>query len=234
MRYVADFGLLSPVDRHRLADLTRQFAERWSWEPAKGFDLTPAMVAAIAGNAALLTLGLDEHALDNVRAVIVHRGTVRTSGPRSGPVDGVVSDEPEYLAGEAHQHRGPVLLSWSAVHRKTRRYNNGYNVVLHEFAHKLDMADGMIDGTPDLGDAHLRERWIRVCTAEYESVQRGLADHVLRPYAGSDVGEFFAVATESFFNQPVRLREHHRHLYDVFADFYGQDPAGRRHALAHR
>jgi hypothetical protein len=100
------------------------------------------------------------------------------------------------------------------------------NVVFHEFAHQLDMLDGTVDGTPPLVDAGLRERWVQVCTREYQAIRRG-DDHLLRSYAGTDPGEFFAVATEMFFTKPAALAEQHPALYDVLREFYRQHPASR-------
>ncbi len=97
----------------------------------------------------------------------------------------------------------------------------------HEFAHKLDMDDGTVDGTPVLASPEERQRWIDVCTAVYDDLQEGRAGAVLDPYAGVNPGEFFAVATEAFFDQPLELEHHHPDLYDVLRSFYRQDPAAR-------
>jgi Mlc titration factor MtfA (ptsG expression regulator) len=120
-----------------------------------------------------------------------------------------------------------VIVAWDAARAGGRHPERGQNVVLHEFAHKLDMLDDMIDGTPPLPDRAARQRWIEVCTAEYERVRAGLGGHLLWSYAGVNPGEFFAVATEVFFTRPIELREQKPALYEVFADYYGQDPAGR-------
>jgi Mlc titration factor MtfA (ptsG expression regulator) len=100
-------------------------------------------------------------------------------------------------------------------------------VVLHEFAHKLDMLDGTLDGTPPLADQAQRERWIEVCTRIYRAVEIGEGGDALRSYAGIDAAEFFAVATETFFDRPNLLREEHPDLYECLRDFYRQDPATR-------
>jgi Mlc titration factor MtfA (ptsG expression regulator) len=101
------------------------------------------------------------------------------------------------------------------------------NVVWHEFAHKLDMLDGTVDGTPPLADEVAMAEWVRVCTPEYERLRDGLPDPLLRSYGGTNTGEFFAVATEVFFGRPVDLRELKPELYRVLAGFYRQDPARR-------
>jgi Mlc titration factor MtfA (ptsG expression regulator) len=88
------------------------------------------------------------------------------------------------------------------------------------------MLDGMVDGTPPLADDEARERWIEICTREFQSV-RDDDEHLLRDYAGADPGEFFAVATEVFFTRPAELRDQHAELYDILAGFYCQDPAAR-------
>lgn len=96
----------------------------------------------------------------------------------------------------------------------------------HEFAHQLDMIDGTTDGTPPIADAVQRARWIEVCTTEYRALRRG-ADHVLRPYAATDPGEFFAVATEQFFSQPIPISDEAPALYEVLCELHRQDPAER-------
>ena len=108
--------------------------------------------------------------------------------------------------------------------------------MLHEFAHKIDMHDGVLDGTPLLPDDDERQRWVDVCTAHYDAVRDGDPEAFLRSYAGTNPGEFFAVATETFFTRPVDLAARHPDLYGVFAAFYRQDPArtGSRLRRAHR
>jgi Mlc titration factor MtfA (ptsG expression regulator) len=99
-------------------------------------------------------------------------------------------------------------------------------VVFHEFAHKLDMLDGTVDGTPPLATTEDLQRWVRVCTAAYEEVVQGRGGRSLRSYAGVNPAEFFAVATEAFFDDPHLLCREHPELYAVLGDFYRQDPAG--------
>jgi Mlc titration factor MtfA (ptsG expression regulator) len=120
-----------------------------------------------------------------------------------------------------------VLLAWDAVRRDTRHPGTGHNVVVHEFVHKLDMLDGMIDGTPPLGDEQLR-RWVEVCTTEYRDLRAGEADPLLSDYGATNPGEFFAVAAEVFFDRSVEMAALKPDLYGVFRDYFGQDPAARR------
>ncbi|MET0158824.1 MAG: M90 family metallopeptidase, partial [Acidimicrobiales bacterium] len=111
--------------------------------------------------------------------------------------------------------------------RDTRLPTRGHNVVFHEFAHKLDMLDGIVDGTPPLPDQATVDQWVAVCTSEYEALRAGTAGPLLRPYAGTNPAEFFAVATEVFFVQPVELQAEKPDLYAVLSGFYRQDPAAR-------
>ena len=128
--------------------------------------------------------------------------------PRRGE-DGVVSAGPRTLAGEAWQH-GPVILAWDDVLAGAEDERDGHNVVLHEFAHKLDAEDGAVDGTPDLGPSARYAEWARVLSTEYRRLRRDAAEgrrSVLDRYGAEDPAEFFAVATETFFEEPVLLRK---------------------------
>lgn len=200
---------------------------RKRWEAARGVELTEEMRVVIAAEACLLVLGLDIESYRDVAAIIVHPTTVTLRGERAGPARGVVTSSPLPIQGQAHARRGPVIIAWDAARADARHPASGRNVVVHEFAHKLDMVDGLIDGTPSLPDASARQHWIDVCTAEYELLRAGHDDPLLRPYAAVNPAEFFAVATEAFFDLPGAMREHKPALYGVLQDFYQQDPAGR-------
>jgi Mlc titration factor MtfA (ptsG expression regulator) len=131
--------------------------------------------------------------------------------------------------GEAHQ-RGPIVLAWDAVKKAGRHPERGHNLVVHEFAHKLDLLDGAVDGVPPLGSAEEYQRWSDVCRAEYRALE--LRAEQGRPgpldtYGLVSPGEFFAVATEAFFDQPLALQRQHPALYEVLQNFYRQDTARR-------
>ncbi len=215
---------LTPDELDRMRMLVARFVHRTRWEAANGFRLTEEIRVSIAAQASMLLLGLDLDGYDDVTSVIVHPSTVRLRGEYS--LGGSMrSSGVQHLAGQAH-YRGPVVLSWSAARRGARFPEGGQNVVYHEFAHQLDMLDGVVDGTPPLADEAARERWIEVCTTAYDAV-RAQGSPVLRPYAGTNPAEFFAVATEVFFNRPLEVRDHEPALYAELRAFYGQDPAAR-------
>ena len=131
--------------------------------------------------------------------------------------------------GEAWQG-GPVVLAWDSVLRGARDAKDGHNVVFHEFAHKLDMLTGAADGVPPLTDKLTHARWVEALQAEYDELkrdaERGLKTFLSR-YALTNGAEFFAVATEYFFEQPKQMRDDHGAMYEVLSAFYRQDPAQR-------
>lgn len=225
---------LGADERSRLERLASRFIAAKRWEAANGFELTEAMQVLIAAEACLLLLGFDDpaepdHAFGlyrGVGTVLVHPTTLVLEGQRATGTAGLVSSDPYAILGQA-QFGGPTILAWDAVSREARHPGRGENVVYHEFAHKLDMLDGVIDGTPPLVEGEARERWIDVCTREFRALSRGTAGTLLRDYGAENPGEFFAVATEVFFTKPVAMRAEKPELYDVLRGFYGQDPAAR-------
>lgn len=229
-RRSAQWRLLDGDERVRLGELADHLLRTKRWEAARGLELTDEVRTLVAGHAALLGLGLDESRYDAVRAVVIRRGALRKPPPTPtwGPVGGVVDGSPSMLDGEAHDGHGPLMVNWTSFRREAANLRLGRDVVLHEFAHKLDMNDLSIDGTPLLANADHRQRWVEVCGREFDALQDGPdPDGVLRSYAGTSPAEFFAVTTEVFFTRATDLAQHKPALYEVFATFYGQDPASR-------
>ena len=221
--------MLEPAELERMESLVATFFHRTRWEAANGFDLTEDLRVLISAQASMLLLGLEIDEYPQLTSVIVHPSTVRLHGDHAAG-GGLRASGTQTLAGQAH-YQGPVVLSWAAARRGARFPASGQNVVYHEFAHQLDMLDGITDGTPPLGDDAARERWVEVCTAAYDSV-RAQGSPVLRSYAGTNPAEFFAVATEVFFNRPLEVREHELALYAELQGFYHQDPAARAERFA--
>ena len=216
---------LTDAERERLEYLALGLMVDLTWEAANGFEITEDIQVTIAADAAVIILGLPDDSFRRIHTVLVHPTTVVMQGEHS-QVQGLVSDGPMPILGQA-QLGGPVLIVWDAVLAEARHPGSGHNVVFHEFAHQLDMLDGAIDGTPPMGSVEQSQRWVEVCTSVYEQVVEGRAGKVLRSYAGVNPAEFFAVATEAFFDDPVELRREHPDLYGVLTDFYQQDPATR-------
>ena len=223
---VAHWAHLDTDERDRLAELIEAIVTTRRWEAANGFELTDEVRTVIAAQAGLLILGLDLAAYDDVGTIIVHPSTMRFRQTRRGAVAGTVVDGDVDLLGEA-SYGGPVVIAWDSARRSARHPEHGHDVVFHEFAHKLDMLDHLVDGTPRLHDQAARDRWISVCTHEFGLLRAGRGGDLVDQYGATDPAEFFAVVTEVFFNRPVELEARKPELYCVLQDFYQQDPASR-------
>lgn len=222
-RRYAHWTTLSPSELERMRMLVARFVAETEWEAARNMDVTNEVQVVIAAQASMLLLGLEIDEYFDVSSVIVHRSTVRLSGSHRSAA-GTMSDAPQHLAGQATP-KGPVVLSWSAVQRGARAPEHGQNVVYHEFAHRLDMLDGVTNGTPPLGSDTRAQRWAAAFTPAYERAVGG--ESVLRSYAATNTAEFFAVSTELFFNRPHDLAAHEPDVYAELREFFGQDPRRR-------
>jgi MtfA peptidase len=196
------------------------------WASGPKFEVTEEMKVTVAGQAAVLALGLEEpYYFDGVETIILHPRTfLYRDRPRAG--DWFFREDIP-LSGQAW-HRGPIILSWQDVLECGRNASGGHNVVVHEFAHFLDDLDGEVDGDPPLAGRERQKNWHRVTETEYRRLlgqarrnEATLLDH----YGASSRAEFFAVASECFFEQPRALRRRNDELYGVLKDFYRQDPA---------
>jgi len=228
---VAHYSVLDDAERAELHATMQVFLDEKEWEGCGGLDLTDEIRITIAAEACLLQLGLPHDYYRNVESILVYPSTVvppeRQTGvfeSVDGPVEATVP-----LLGQAFA-RGPVILVWDAVLHGARHPEQGHNVVYHEFAHKLDMLDGTADGTPPLADSGQLAEWVAVCTREFLRL-RGLADKghktFLDSYGAKNEAEFFAVATEEFFDRPITIQKHAPDLYHVLSAYYHQDPAER-------
>jgi hypothetical protein len=226
------WSVLTGDERERLEMLALSFIDAHRWEASRGFTITDEMRVLIAAQACVLLLGFQPEIAQGidpyrrVSSVIVHPSTVVMHGQRTTGTQGVMADGPYALLGEAHM-RGPVLISWAAALSDVAHPRRGRNVVIHEFAHQLDMLDGIIDGTPPLGDDDAHARWVEVCTREFQALRDGHSSPILDRYGATDQGEFFAVATELLFTRPAEMHAELPELYEVVAGFYRQDLAAR-------
>ena len=226
-RKLAVWGVLDDNERKVLEAASDWLLRHKHWEAAHGFALVDEITVTIAAQAALLVLGLSTDEYREVSAIIVYPTAMQSRGVYAGPVRGTVTDGVVPVLGEAHGRRGPVLLAWDEAREAARNPGRGQNVVFHEFAHKLDMLDDLLDGTPPLGRRGDFDRWVEVCTEAYGALRDGIDRPPLQPYGATNPAEFFAVATEAFFDVPVALEHHEPRLYEVMRDFYEQDPAAR-------
>ncbi len=224
--------MLTADEQRRLEELTISFIDGHRWEAARGFTITDEMRVLIAAQACVLLLGFREEVdqgidlYGKVSSIIVHPSTLMMSGQRSTGTQGVMADGPYMLLGEAHM-RGPVLISWAAASSDAAHPRRGRNVVIHEFAHQLDMLDGIVDGTPPIADEATHSRWVEVCTREFQALRDGTSSPILDQYGATDHGEFFAVASELLFTRPAEMQSELPDLYQVISGFYRQDLAAR-------
>jgi Mlc titration factor MtfA (ptsG expression regulator) len=225
-RELAHWQYLDDEERQALLGDADWLLRKKHWEAANGFALDDTIRLVIAAQAALLILGLTIEHYRLVSAVIIHPSGTVVRGERAGQIPGTVTDAILPIHGLAQDRRGPVVIAWDQARAAARYPERGHNVVLHEFAHKLDLLDGDFDGSPPLGPEHLVE-WEAVCVAVYDDLRRGRARPPLRRYGAVSRAEFFAVASEAFFDQPHDLASAEPRLYEVLARFYRQDPATR-------
>jgi hypothetical protein len=215
---------LTAADRARLRETALAFLASKQFHGAQGLALDDDMLLAIALQACLPVLHIGLQAYDGWVGVIVYPGDFLI--PRR-IVDeaGVLHEYEDEVLGEAWEG-GPVLLSWFADEDAPA----GVNVVIHEFAHKLDMENGGVDGLPRLRPGMSRQAWAEAFGKAYEDfcaeVDRGV-DTAIDPYGAEHPGEFFAVVSEVFFEDPLVLRGRFPAVYDQLVHFYGMDPAAR-------
>ncbi len=211
--------------QRRLHQIVQVMVVEKEWAAASGLEITVEMKVTIAGEAAVMVSGHEPpYFFDRLHTLVIHPGTVRFSPHQAARNQNLPAGDFDGIAW----HRGPVVLSWTRLRRELMGQSPGHNVVLHEFAHHLDGLCGEMDGAPPLGDAKREQQWYAVTEAEFFRLvgnarrdEATLLDH----YGASNRAEFFAVATECFFELPHELRERHRELYDTLADFYHQSPA---------
>lgn len=232
---LAFFARLSEAQRTRLVHLARIIVAEKHWEGCAGLDLTDEMKLIIAAQAALLLLGMDldparDDVFANVQTILVYPSGFVAPTPRTGP-GGVVTEGHSNL-GEAHYmgaYGGPVIVSWRHAHAGGLNGGDGHNLILHEFAHKLDYLDGVSDGTPPLRGKAEVARWREVMTAHYQDLvrraQRG-EPSLLNFYGATNPAEFFAVATETYFERGAEMRRWLPALYDLLREYYGVETDG--------
>lgn len=216
---------LTAEQRERLRALALLFLHEKSFEAARGFELDEAKCVRIAAMACLPILELGFDAYRGFKSVVVHPDEFLVRNRTIEDEDGVVHVGDDLLSGEAHE-QGPVVLAWSDIELSGR--GEGYNVIVHELAHKLDMLGGEADGVPPLhGDMRVPE-WVAAFDAAYDDVTEALErgeEPWLDPYAAEDPAELFAVCVEMFFDVPRELRAEYPEVYDQLKRYFRQDPA---------
>lgn len=217
---------LSDAERERLHGLVQVFLAEKNFEGCGGLELTDEIRLTIAAQACLLLLNLeDADYYARLRSILVYPSTVTpTYVERHNSGELAQGEEP--LLGQSWKH-GTVILSWNSVRQGAAAADDGRNVIFHEFAHQLDQETGEADGTPYLESASALRAWGEVMQEHYVGLREAVeADRktLLDEYGAENPAEFFAVATEFFFEKPVQLKRKHPALYEELQRYYGQDP----------
>lgn len=205
--------------------LTNAFLTEKEFVGCDGLVVTDEIRVTIAGLASLLLLGRRGH-YESLHSILVYPGAFWVEDEVEDEA-GVVERRRRDLSGEAWDS-SRIILSWDDVLESVRYPGEGYNVVLHEFAHHLD-AEGLGLATPPGARPRTLGAWSADLEREFEALKSAVErdEHTfLDPYAAEDPTEFFAVATEDFFERPAGLRDAHPRLHALMVEFYGVDPAG--------
>lgn len=217
---------LPEADRKELRKRIQIFVSEKHFEGLGGLELNDEIRVTIAAQACLLLLHHGEVDYPNLRSILVYPTAYQAPVMTRTP-DGVVTEGVQGRLGEAW-NRGVVVLSWRDVRFGAADIHDGHNVVLHEFAHALDMEDNVANGAPPLPRRSMYVAWARVLGQEYEQLRRDVAQAhrtIMDAYGTTNPAEFFAVATETFFEKPNSLKKKHPELYEQLRAYYRQDPA---------
>lgn len=232
---IVHYSFLSAEKKELLEQLVQIFISEKNFEGCNGQVITDEIKVVVAGHACLLVLNLPHDYYTKVESILIYPSTVKLPPRRSGIFTrGPMIARTELpIVGQAFMH-GTVMLVWDEIQKNTTHPRAGHNVVFHEFAHILDMFDGRADGTPLLPTRETYREWAEVCTRVYFDLQKKMKKGkktFLSKYAAANEAEFFAVATEYFFNRPVKMEERRPELYGVLKGFYRQDTAARQRRL---
>jgi Mlc titration factor MtfA (ptsG expression regulator) len=211
--------------RGQLRRLIKQFLHQKQFFGAGGLEITDEIRVTIAAEACMLLLNRHSAVYPMLRYIIVYPSAFIVAHEDMDEA-GVVDLRPRDLLGESW-HQGKVILAWDGVLRGAQNFLDGHNLVLHEFAHQLDSETGDADGAPLLGGAGSYRSWAEVLSEEFIELQedtrrgrRSLMDH----YGATNPAEFFAVATETFFEKPGQMAKNHTELFETLKAYYRVDP----------
>jgi hypothetical protein len=221
-----------PIYRTLPADTRQQlhrhivlFLQEKKFYGCGGLDITDEIRVTIAAEACLLLLNRATSGYGDLQAILVYPAAY--IAPREQrDSSGVVHSDTSTMLGESWSS-GRLILSWDDVQRGARNFTDGHNVVLHEFAHQLDQESGSANGAPLLGAHSSYQSWARVLAGEFAQLQQQVETgqpSLIDPYGALNPGEFFAVATEVFFERPEDLQHLHPELFDQLKTYYCVDP----------
>ena len=227
-RNVPCYRALPPDDQRELQGHIQVFLDEKRFEGCAGLEITDEIRVTVAAQACMLLLHRQSDYYPRMKTIFVYPQGYLTRSVATG-AGGIVTETDGLRLGESW-YRGPVVLSWDDARKGAADARDGHNVVFHEFAHQLDSETGEHDGAPVLPRRSMYIAWARVLGGDYRRLIDDIARDrktALRAYGATDPAEFFAVATEAFFEKPRALRRRHPSLYEQLRGFYRQDPAAR-------
>ncbi|MBS0381869.1 MAG: zinc-dependent peptidase [Proteobacteria bacterium] len=216
---------LSANDVRKLRLLAARFLQRKRFHPIE-MELGALQRLLIALQSCVPVLHMGFRALRGWTGVVVYPGEFKVRHRHHDAATGVITEGDQILNGEAWQI-GPLVLSWAAVQQDLQNPWDGYNVVAHEIAHKLDMLDGPPDGVPPLPRGMSWRRWIDTFQSAYDRLSRDVAAGYATPidaYAATNPGEYFAVVSELHFSDPARLDRAEPQVAGLLRAYYGPSP----------
>jgi Mlc titration factor MtfA (ptsG expression regulator) len=211
--------------KKQLHGLINIFLTEKNFEGCGGLEITDEIKITIAAQACMLLLNRNTSYFRKLHTIYVYPHTYIAKTISSN--GRITIEGQDARLGESWQN-GPVVLAWDSVKGGTSNIYDARNVVIHEFAHQLDQEDGSADGAPILEKRARYVTWARVLSKEYETLQRKKKKHrrsILNKYGATNPAEFFAVATETFFEKPKQMKKKHKELYDEMRNYYRLDPA---------
>lgn len=211
--------------RLQLSKLIKQFLHQKHFTGAGGLEITDEVRVTIAAEACMLILNRNSHVYPSLRYIIVYP-TAFIARHESLDDAGVIQIQSRDLLGESWQN-GKVILSWDSVLHGASNFVDGRNVVLHEFAHQLDSESGSTNGAPLLAGASSYRSWAAALSEEFNELQDDVRQgrpSLMDQYGATNPAEFFAVATETFFEKPTQMAKHHQELFEVLKTYYRIDP----------
>ena len=225
---------LTQNEQHRLRKLSSLFLHQKTISAVNDVELDMYKRVLIASQACLLILNLDLDYFRGWHEIIIYPGSFIINRDEVDS-SGVVHRAKRVLSGESWQH-GPVILSWSDASSGVHAHGRVSNVIIHEFAHKLDMLNGVANGMPPLHSNMVREKWTESLSQAYDKLYHQLERYhhtSIDAYAAESPAEFFAVLSEVFFENPVLLHKLYPQVYHQLSLFYRQNPRQRCSELSH-
>ena len=215
---------LPPDLKQQLHGMVNVFLAEKEFVGCSGQEITDEVRVTIAAQACMLLLNRKTNFFPKLKTIYVYPHTYVANGLMND--GGLIVEGKSVRLGESWQN-GPVVLTWDSITGGARNIQDGRNVVFHEFAHQLDQEDGDADGAPILENRSCYRSWAAVLSAEYERLcnkTRGRRRSVLNKYGATNPAEFFAVATEAFFEKPKQMNKKSPDLYKELKSYYQIDP----------